>query len=52
MIATVREWITPRKIQERREALMRDEERRRQDEAEAAASLERLRAELALTRQG
>jgi hypothetical protein len=50
MIATVRDWITPRKVHERREALAEAEERRRQDEAAAAANLERLQAELALTR--
>jgi hypothetical protein len=51
MIATAHEWITPRKVQARREALAQDEERRRRDEAEATATLEQLQAELAMTRR-
>jgi hypothetical protein len=51
MIATVRDWITPRKVQERREALAQAEERRRQDVAEAAERFAMVQAELARGRR-
>jgi hypothetical protein len=51
MIATAGDWITARKVQQRREALAQDEERRRRDEAEMAETMARVQAELARGRQ-
>jgi hypothetical protein len=51
MISTAGDWITGRKVQERREALASEEERRRRDEVEAAESVARVQAELAWGKQ-